>query len=279
MNCPDCLKADTRVMKSFDDGVCVKRARACACGHRFNSTELSDMALLAITTQGQSLMAISGQNPKRPPNPPPVTTRNHDSSNAANGGASPEREGLGGFLVSASSPSVSESDRTGSLISPLRESVNVMSERRRRVRGADYSAGFLSFWAAFPRKEGKGAARDKWTQLAPPLDAVLAALAWQCTTEQWRKDGGAFVPHPATYLNQRRWEDEKPGPAGGKPPPVPGAPPGMGEYCEFHKVVLNYRKPAFRPKATCPDCKHAAAVSRERTPTEPQGLLGIGVPK
>ncbi len=27
---------------------------------------------------------------------------------------------------------------------------------------------------------------------------------------QWMKDNGqrGFIPHPATYLNQRRWEDE-----------------------------------------------------------------------
>jgi hypothetical protein len=27
-------------------------------------------------------------------------------------------------------------------------------------------------------------------------------------SEQWRRDDGRFIPHPATWLNQRRWEDE-----------------------------------------------------------------------
>ena len=25
---------------------------------------------------------------------------------------------------------------------------------------------------------------------------------------QWIKDGGNFIPHAATWLNQQRWEDE-----------------------------------------------------------------------
>ena len=26
--------------------------------------------------------------------------------------------------------------------------------------------------------------------------------------DQWKKDSGRFVPYPATWLNNRRWEDE-----------------------------------------------------------------------
>jgi hypothetical protein len=28
------------------------------------------------------------------------------------------------------------------------------------------------------------------------------------TSAEWTKDGGQFIPHPATWLNQKRWEDE-----------------------------------------------------------------------
>ena len=36
--------------------------------------------------------------------------------------------------------------------------------------------------------------------------------AWQRANDQWRQDGTelCFVPHPATWLNQERWEDESP---------------------------------------------------------------------
>ena len=26
------------------------------------------------------------------------------------------------------------------------------------------------------------------------------------TTDQWRKDNGAFIPAPSVYLNQQRWD-------------------------------------------------------------------------
>lgn len=72
------------------------------------------------------------------------------------------------------------------------------------------SIGFTEFWQAYPRKVGKGAAEKAWAKLKPDLQIVLSALAWQSRQDGWTKDQGVFIPHPATYLNQRRWEDEKP---------------------------------------------------------------------
>lgn len=67
---------------------------------------------------------------------------------------------------------------------------------------------FAAFWSAYPRKVGKGAARRAWAKARPPLDQVLEAISWQRESEQWRRDQGQFIPHPATWLNQGRWEDE-----------------------------------------------------------------------
>lgn len=66
-------------------------------------------------------------------------------------------------------------------------------------------------WQAYPRKVGKGAARKVWAKLAPDTATVqkmLDTLNWQRTQPQWLKDGGQFIPHLATWLNQERWEDE-----------------------------------------------------------------------
>jgi hypothetical protein len=73
------------------------------------------------------------------------------------------------------------------------------------------SESFAQFWHFYPRKTGKDAARRVWQKLNPSEDLVaqmLAVLAWQKQQESWLKDGGQFVPHPATWLNQGRWEDE-----------------------------------------------------------------------
>ena len=61
------------------------------------------------------------------------------------------------------------------------------------------------------QNQGKGAALKAWEKIRPTDEIVSQmrdALAWQCKQPQWSKDGGVYVPNPATYLNQRRWEDE-----------------------------------------------------------------------
>jgi hypothetical protein len=70
---------------------------------------------------------------------------------------------------------------------------------------------FESWWMAYPKKTGKGAALKAFTKIRPTdetLRLMLTALDWQRTQPQWTKDGGAYIPNPATYLNQSRWEDE-----------------------------------------------------------------------
>ncbi len=84
--------------------------------------------------------------------------------------------------------------------------------RDERARGALTSTdGFDRFWDRWPRKIGKAQAEKAWAKLRPeaPLQAqILVAVGRQCESDAWRKDGGAFIPHAATWLNGRRWEDE-----------------------------------------------------------------------
>lgn len=70
---------------------------------------------------------------------------------------------------------------------------------------------FEKFWAAYPRKVGKQAAIKAWSKLRPTKEltqAILQAVEYQRCSEQWRKENGRFIPNPATWLNQGRWEDE-----------------------------------------------------------------------
>lgn len=83
-------------------------------------------------------------------------------------------------------------------------------ENKKKSYDAD---GFAAFWAAYPKKAGKADALKAWNKLAP--DVVLQeqmgkALEVQKQSQQWRKDGGQYIPMPATWLNGRRWEDEAP---------------------------------------------------------------------
>lgn len=66
---------------------------------------------------------------------------------------------------------------------------------------------FEKFWCAYPKKIGKGAAEKAFAKAGVGIELILAAVNRQAATEQWQKDGGQYIPNPATWLNQRRWED------------------------------------------------------------------------
>lgn len=70
---------------------------------------------------------------------------------------------------------------------------------------------FDEWYAAYPKKVGKGAALKAWERIRPDaatVDRMLDALKWQRNQPNWLKDNGEFIPNPATYLNAARWEDE-----------------------------------------------------------------------
>ncbi|UCV01745.1 hypothetical protein [Dechloromonas denitrificans] len=73
--------------------------------------------------------------------------------------------------------------------------------------------GFTNFWQQYPKKVAKPQALKAWRKIKPTgqtLADLMAGLESQKAGEQWRKDGGLFIPHPASWLNGRRWEDEAP---------------------------------------------------------------------
>ena len=37
---------------------------------------------------------------------------------------------------------------------------------------------------------------------------MLNAIETAKQSMQWNKDNGQYIPNPATWLNQKRWEDE-----------------------------------------------------------------------
>ena len=75
-----------------------------------------------------------------------------------------------------------------------------------------YTSDFEIFWAEYPNKTGKGGAFKIWKRdkLKSELQLILNALKWQTVSDKWKEENGRFIPHPSTYLNQRRWEDEPP---------------------------------------------------------------------
>jgi len=100
---------------------------------------------------------------------------------------------------------------------PLEEITSAGSTERERERErerkekkdlkhlSEYSDDFLEFWSVYPVKTGKADAWKSWKKCKPLVKTILDALKWQANSQKWQ-DG--YIPNPATYLNQRRWEDE-----------------------------------------------------------------------
>ena len=68
---------------------------------------------------------------------------------------------------------------------------------------------FMRFWYAYPKKVAKIAAQRAWARLRPGereacLKRLPIMLRYWDRTETLKQ----FMPHPATFLNERRWEDE-----------------------------------------------------------------------
>jgi len=76
--------------------------------------------------------------------------------------------------------------------------------------GCKGETDFDTFWDAYPKKVGKQAAAKAWKKAKPPLDKCIATIAAFKRCEQWTKEGGQFIPHPSTWINEGRWDDEVP---------------------------------------------------------------------
>lgn len=72
---------------------------------------------------------------------------------------------------------------------------------------------FKAFYKAYPKKVARGQAEKAWNKLErkkilPSLDVLLKALSAQKKSIDWIKNDGKYIPHPSTWLNGKRWEDE-----------------------------------------------------------------------
>jgi len=80
-----------------------------------------------------------------------------------------------------------------------------------QTKEPDLQIEFSDFWGMYPRRVAKKDARRAWGKI-PAIEhpTILTALF------EWRRiwaDGGTddqHIPHPATWLNGERWEDEFP---------------------------------------------------------------------
>jgi uncharacterized protein YdaU (DUF1376 family) len=71
----------------------------------------------------------------------------------------------------------------------------------------EYIDRFDIFWKQYPRKVAKPNALKAWLKIKPD-DVVLKKMLDAINHQQLPSKEIQFVPHPASWLNANRWEDE-----------------------------------------------------------------------
>jgi hypothetical protein len=91
----------------------------------------------------------------------------------------------------------------------------LQSVQRRSPKGDESQApqGFNEFWKKWPshhRKVGKSKCLRIWRKLGLErvVADVLRALERSKASPDWRKDGGAFIPQPVSWLGNTPWETD-----------------------------------------------------------------------
>ena len=67
---------------------------------------------------------------------------------------------------------------------------------------------FDAFWKEYPRKRAKDDAVKAWKKHKPDIQAVLNKIREFKQSHEWTREGGRFIPYPASWLNSMGWEDE-----------------------------------------------------------------------
>jgi hypothetical protein len=84
---------------------------------------------------------------------------------------------------------------------PEKETEKRREEAERRARD------FKAFYDAYPKKKAPADAEKAFAKVTVPVDVLLKAIAEQRKSEEWIKESGRYIPYPATWLNQRQWEN------------------------------------------------------------------------
>lgn len=88
-------------------------------------------------------------------------------------------------------------------------------KKTKKTNKEDYHArdgvsGFDEWWEVYPKKVGKGAARTAYQKAVKKVNPDTLITRTRTAKSLWERDKTErrFIPNPATWLNQERWEDE-----------------------------------------------------------------------
>lgn len=108
-----------------------------------------------------------------------------------------ERNGLRGYIRGLKAPIQGRKDMD-------------MDKELDKDKDKEEEGDFNIFWKEYPKKVGKGKAEEIFKKIKnkPPIEKLVEIIEKQKQSLQWNKESGQFIPNPATWLNQKRWDDD-----------------------------------------------------------------------
>lgn len=84
-----------------------------------------------------------------------------------------------------------------------------MGDPQPPAAASSYPADFTEWWEHYPRKTGKGAAAKAYRKARKTLTPGSLLVALDAHVDAWQANGKdpQFIPHPATWLNEARYDD------------------------------------------------------------------------
>ena len=87
----------------------------------------------------------------------------------------------------------------------------IIEDKQQKKKAAVKNDLFDVFWKEYPKTQGKAQALKTWKKLNPNqhlFDLIISSVVKFKSSNEWKKDGGQFIPNASTWLNGERWEDE-----------------------------------------------------------------------
>ena len=102
--------------------------------------------------------------------------------------------------------------QTSSRPTPAQVKLSKVKLSKDNARAREEVSLFNAFWEEYPKKVSKQEAQKAFEKINPDqelLDKMLTSIRSSKKTQEWLDKGGQFIPHPATWLNKKRWEDDQ----------------------------------------------------------------------
>jgi uncharacterized protein YdaU (DUF1376 family) len=98
--------------------------------------------------------------------------------------------------------------RWGSKMDEKSDPIQIATNNHKPItNNQEYIDRFNVFWKQYPRKVAKPNAEKAWLKIKPD-DVVLKKMLDAINRQGLAGREMQFVPHPASWLNAKRWEDE-----------------------------------------------------------------------